>query len=255
MNKKTLFTFVIIFLIHSLMCIKEGTSKELSAGNLPFSEKEELTYDLTWMGILAGTAKISITGRINKWNRKVYHVSSRADSSDFLSLIYKVEDRASTYIDANRTYPLYYSIKQREGRYRADRTIIFDQKNNRASFIKNVNPPKEFSIPPDVQDPLSSFFFVRSKKLTVGKSLYVNTFSGTMTYRVEVQVIKKERIKTILGKVDTIVIKPILDFPGIFRHKGNIYIWLTDDQKRLPVRMKTEIVFGAVSATLTGYTR
>jgi len=68
-------------------------------------------------------------------------------------------------------------------------------------------------------------------------------------------VIKKERIKTILGKVDTIVIKPILNFPGIFRHKGNIYIWLTDDQKRLPVRMKTEIVFGAVSATLTGYTR
>lgn len=255
MNKKALFIFIIIFLIHSLMYTKKGTSKELSAGNLPFSQKEELTYHLTWMGILAGTAKISITGRINKWNRKVYHVSSRADSSEFLSLIYKVEDRVNTYIDAYGIYPLYYSIKQREGHYRADRTIIFDQKNNRASFIKNVNPPKEFSIPPEVQDPLSSFFFVRSKKLITGKSLYVNTFSGKKTYRVEVQVIKKERIKTILGKVDTIVIKPILNFPGIFRHKGNIYIWLTDDHKRIPVKMKTEIVFGAVSATLTDYTQ
>jgi hypothetical protein len=253
--RRIIFLFIILsFLIFSLVSSSSLSekSKDFPAGSL-LPEKEELTYQLTWLGILAGTAKLSVSEKTIKWNKVVYHITSQADSSEFLSLIYRVEDRVNTYIDAAGFYPLYYSINQREGHYKANRTIIFDQKNTRASFIKNIDPPMEYFVPPAVQDPLSSFFYVRRQGLKPGNSIYVDTFSGNKTYRVEVQIIKRERIKTIFGTTDTILIKPILNFHGIFRHKGNIYIWLTDDERKLPVRMKTEIVFGSVSATLVSY--
>ena len=252
--RRTIFLFIILCLFIPFLPSHSSPAKnrDLSAGSL-LPGKEELTYQLTWLGIVAGMAKLSVSEKIIKWNKVVYHIVSRADSSEFLSLIYKVEDRVNSYIDAAGLYPLYYSIDQREGHYRANRTIIFDQKNTRASFIKNIDPPVESLVPPAVQDPLSSFFYVRRQSLEPGNSIYVDTFSGRKTYKVEVQIIKRERIKTIFGKTDTVLIKPILNFPGIFRHKGNISIWLTDDERKLPVRMKTEIVFGSVSATLVSY--
>lgn len=173
-----------------------------------------------------------------------------------MSLIYKVNDRVHSYIDTSGFYPWYYSIKQREGRYRANRIITFDHKNNKAFFTKNDNPPQEFSVPSMVQDPLSTLYFLRTKDLAVGKSVYIDTFSGKKTHRVEVQIIRREKIETIFGKIDTILVKPILDnidFKGIFRHKGNISIWLTNDKKKLPVKMKTKIFVGSVNATLIDY--
>ncbi len=53
-----------------------------------------------------------------------------------------------------------------------------------------------------------------------------------------------------LGRVATIVVQPHMDFTGIFRKAGNILIWMTDDERKIPVRMKTTIVYGQVSAVL-----
>jgi len=259
MYKKIVFVFIIILIFFYISPLYPSYYKELkgsSIDNIPFTEKEELTYHITWMGISAGTAKMCIKEKINKWNKELYHIASQADSSEFVSLIYKVKDRAHSYIDTSGIYPWYYSIKQREGRYRANRIIIFDQENNKAFFTKNDNPPREFSVPSMVQDPLSTLYFLRTKDLTIGKSVYIDTFSGKKTHRVEVQIVKREKLKTIFGKIDTILTKAILeniDFKGIFRHKGNIFIWLTNDKKKLPVMMKTRIFIGSVNARLIDY--
>lgn len=256
MHRKTIsifFTALVFLSLGPSNALSSERPRQSSVNKIPFSENEELTYKLTWLGVFAGMAKLCIKGKIIKWDKDLYHITSQADSSKFVSLIYKVEDRINSFIDASGLYPWYYSIKQREGRYRARRKIIFDQKNNRATFIKNDNEPKEFSVPPGVQDPISSLYFIRGRDLTTGKSVYVNTFSGKKTHRVEVQIIKKEKIDTMFGKTDTVLIRPILNFHGIFRHKGKIFIWLTDDNKRLPVKMRAEIFIGSVVATLIDY--
>jgi hypothetical protein len=69
---------------------------------------------------------------------------------------------------------------------------------------------------------------------------------------IEVQVLKKERIKTVLGEVNTILINPLLKNEGIFERKGAIFIWLTDDERRIPVKMKTKVAIGSITATLVG---
>jgi hypothetical protein len=67
---------------------------------------------------------------------------------------------------------------------------------------------------------------------------------------VEVQVVKKEKLDTVLGEINTIQVRPIMKSEGIFERKGAIDIWLTDDDRRIPVRMKTKIKIGSITATL-----
>ena len=59
-------------------------------------------------------------------------------------------------------------------------------------------------------------------------------------------------MSTKLGSVDTIVIKPLMKSEGIFNRKGDMFIWLTDDERRLPVKMRTKVVVGSITATLVG---
>jgi len=65
-------------------------------------------------------------------------------------------------------------------------------------------------------------------------------------------VLRKEKIKTSLGTFDTIVIKPLMQSEGIIDKKGEMFIWLTDDNRLLPVKMKTKVKIGSVTATLVG---
>jgi hypothetical protein len=65
-----------------------------------------------------------------------------------------------------------------------------------------------------------------------------------------VQVLKKDRIKLPIGTFDTVIVKPLMQSEGIFNRKGEIYIWLTDDEKHIPVKMQTKVAVGSITATL-----
>ena len=61
---------------------------------------------------------------------------------------------------------------------------------------------------------------------------------------------KRETIKTDLGTFKTVKVEPVLDGDGIFNSSGRIFIWFTDDEKRLPVLMQCEIKLGSIKAEL-----
>ena len=106
----------------------------------------------------------------------------------------------------------------------------------------------------NVFDPLSVLYYVRTMKLETGKSAYVDIFDSKKLWNVEVQVLRREKISTILGEVETIVIKPLMKSEGIFNRKGEVLIWLTDDRKRIPVKMQTKVAVGSITATLVSGT-
>jgi len=78
----------------------------------------------------------------------------------------------------------------------------------------------------------------------------VDIFDSKKLWNVEIQVLRKERVNSIMGDVNTIVVKPLMKSEGIFNRKGDMYIWLTDDEKRVPVRMQTKVAVGSITATL-----
>jgi len=101
-------------------------------------------------------------------------------------------------------------------------------------------------------DTLSSFYYFRSVALQVGKSSFIDIFDCKKLWNTEVQVLRREEIETPLGHFKTVVIKPILKSEGIFARTGDMFIWLTDDERRIPVLMKSKVKIGSITATLVG---
>lgn len=212
---------------------------------------EKLVYDLTWTGIKAGTASLELINDAN-----TFKIVSTARSADWISVFYTVEDRAESVLSKNSSLsdigqPIKYRLRIREGSHRKDKEVTFDRNNNKAKYVDYLkNEKKEFDVPVSTLDPISSFYYLRLMKLVVGESVYVTIFDSQKVWDVEVQVLRKEKVVLPMGTFDTVVVKPLMKSEGIFNRKGEIFIWLTDDTKHIPVKMLTKVAVGSVTATL-----
>jgi uncharacterized protein DUF3108 len=223
---------------------------ESRSAAMPFFVGEELRFEVRWMGLLAGNASMAVSGQVTKDGHDVYHIQSLAESSPLFSLFYNVRDRGETFIDVRELYPWYFHLDQREGSRIAQRTVAFDQPRGIAIYTKNQEIPQEVKVPVGVQDSLSSFYILRTLPLQVGQSIHLHTFSNGKTYDLEVQILRREKIEAYWGTVDTLVVQPLMRFQEILRQKGDVLIWVTDDERRLPIRMRTAIKVGSIEATL-----
>jgi hypothetical protein len=219
---------------------------------LALSIPEKLIYNLTWAGIMAGTATQEIADEKDR-----VRIISTARSADWLSVFFEVEDLIETTLiripGQLLGLPRTYRMKIREGKHRRDREIRFDHEAGKAQYTDHLSNEKvELEITRNTYDIYTSFYYVRSIPLEVGKSVFISILDGKELYNLEVKVLQKERIKTSLGEFNTIKIKPVMKSEGIFQKKGNIYIWLTDDARRLPVKMQSKVFIGSVTATLAG---
>lgn len=223
-----------------------GTADAL---NIP----ERLEYDLIWMGLTAGRAVIEI-----KKEGNMIKIMTTTDSAKWLSAIYHVEDRIESVANKIGTalQPISYRIHLKEGRHRKDKEVRFDRAGKKALYTDHLNSEKqEFNVPAEIFDPISAFYHIRDMDMRVGKSMYVSVFDSKRVWNIEVKVLGKEVVDSPAGpagKFNTFVIKPLLKSEGIFSRKGDIHIWLSDDKKKIPVRLKSKIPVGSVTAVLVG---
>jgi hypothetical protein len=230
-----------------LLSAPAASAGEPAAG---FQILETLRYDLRWIGLKAGSSSMSIV----RGEDKRLAIVSTAKSAGWVSVFYPVEDLVVSRLEeGSGRYPVLYQIKTREGNSRKDKEVRFHQSEGRAEYIDNLKQEKfDFPLPQAMFDPLSGFYQMRRAELTVGESSYVPIFDSKRIWNVEVKVLKKERVKVPAGSFDTVLIKPILKSEGIFSRKGDIYIWLTDDERKVPVKVKTEVLVGSIIAELVG---
>ncbi len=207
--------------------------------------REKLLYDIYWLGIYSGNAVLEAI-----YHRDTLKIISRVNSAPFISTFYTVQDYAESVIIKGRA--AYFRIQQREGRYRSDKETVFDVINGKITYfdyLKGKN--KEHTINGVVWDVISGFYYLRTQSLTIGQVIYINVFDSNKLLKAEVSVLRKEKIKVSgRGNVSTIVIKPVLKSEGLFRKKGDIYIWLTDDKAKIPVKVETTVPIGKVVAKL-----
>jgi hypothetical protein len=218
--------------------------------NRAFGVGELLEFDVKYGKLPAGSATLAIPEIVNFDGRDCYRVTSNANSNGVVSVFYKVRDHVESFIDVDGLFPRKFHKSLREGGYKADRTTVFNQKEHLAVTGNDTIPTYSF-----VQDPLSSLYYVRTQELIPGKDVLIDNHTDKKNYPLRVIVHKKETIEVPAGKFDCIVVEPVMRAEGIFKAKGSIKIWLTDDACKMPVLMKTEVFFlGSISAQLSKYT-
>jgi hypothetical protein len=229
--------------------------KHIKTVNHAFVPGEKLTYAISWSKILdAGIAVMEVKDGPEIDGRQTYHFVVSTHSVGVVEQFYPVRHFVESFVDANELYSLSFSLKESLGRNKKKRRreMTIDHKDNSVRFRLNEDPLEIFSVPKHVQDALSSLYYVRSRNdFTIDKPITVNVFDSGKTWAVEVYTLGKERIETPLGAFDTIKVKTYPKYEGVFMNKGEIFIWITDDEKKIPVLMKSTITIGSIVSTLT----
>ena len=214
---------------------------------------ERLEFNVYVLGIYAGRAvqEATVTGG----RMQIVHT---AVSADWLRWIYKVDERIVSVVATSPAdqigLPIRFTEKIHEGRPRYDKEVDFDFHTMKATVKDNKEKrTTTHDITNKTYDSLSSFYAVRDTPLTIGKPVFIDVFDGKRLHSTEVQVLRRERLKVKAGEFNTIVVKPIMKTKGIFEKTGDVFIWLSDDNRRLPVKMSSAAKIGAVTAELASF--
>ncbi|HZI89271.1 MAG TPA: DUF3108 domain-containing protein [Candidatus Polarisedimenticolia bacterium] len=214
---------------------------------VPWRVGEYFQFSIDWSGLNGGNALMQVQNRQTVDGHRVWRVVTKAESNSFVSKFYKVRDRAETLIDAESLYTRRFEKHLREGGYRKDLVVRFDQGGRKALYEGG----KSVDVPPRVHDVLSAFYYVRTCPLPDGGSVSIPTHDNEKSYDMVVKVLRRERVEVPAGKFDCVVVEPVLKSEGIFKSKGEMFVWLSDDDRRIPVQVKSKVPIGSISVTLT----
>jgi hypothetical protein len=223
---------------------------------LPFRPGEKLTYNVTWSVFQAGqvNALLEETGP----NPAAYQIVTTAQSRGIVSKLYDLDDKFRSSLNTQTLCSGGISKQVLEGRRHKQTEIVFDASRKLAilderNLAKSGEPPKhtEESIPPCVEDVVSAFYYLRAQPMRVGDRIQVPVNDGSKTTVVTVEVEAREEIDTPLGRRYAFRVEPAVFGPdSIYKRKGRMLIWFSDDAQHLPLRIKAMISVGTLTGTL-----
>ncbi|MEN2994718.1 MAG: DUF3108 domain-containing protein [Thermodesulfovibrio sp.] len=231
--------------------IQENKKDQSEIENNPFVRfiNESMKFDIYWTGIYVGSAEIYVKGDANEVT-----ITSTVKSASFISNFYYVDDYAESKIQHGK--PKHFRLIQIEGKYRGNKETIFDYVNKEIIFINHIknNTTYHKGIDRVFMDVLSGFFYLRTLPISLNEPVSIDIFDSNKFANVQVKPIKEEKIELLNKKeMETIVIKPLFDTEGLFRRKGDIVIWLSKDENKIPLRIETKIPIGKIIAELREY--
>ncbi|MDH5235200.1 MAG: DUF3108 domain-containing protein [Gemmatimonadota bacterium] len=220
----------------------------LAGAPVPFNEGEQLVYDVKFGVLKVGTGHMRVLGIDTVRSRLAWHVQFTLRGGTFF---YKVNDVYDSWMDVRTLNSLRYIQDTDQGsRERERRYEIFPERSNYNEVAKNNR------VMPSVPDPLddgSFLFFIRTVPLEVGKTYEFNRYFKPDRNPVTIRVLRKERVKVPAGTFNAIVLQPIIKTSGIFSEGGQAEIWLSDDDKRMMLQMKSRLSFGSLNLYLRSY--
>jgi hypothetical protein len=233
-----------------------ANSLAMAADSLPgrhsaITVGERLVFSIRYGMIKAGTAVMEVVDRKKVDGRPAYHIVSTANSNSVFDGIYRVRDRVISLMDEDRLFSLYFEKHLREGRYRVDQQVRFDH----VRAVATYQDGREASISPGAFDVLAAFYRVRTMPLQPGQRFFLESHDNRRNFPLRVTVLRRERVETPAGTFDCLVVEPTLRSGAFFKNEGKLTIWLTDDDRRMPVLMRSKLPIGAISVELTEYRR
>ncbi len=222
-----------------------------------FPVGERMEYSVTWEGIRLGSGSLTVEAIDTLQARAAYRVAlEMAGGPPF----YRVEDRIVSWIVPSPFASLQFAQKQKEGNYRRDRKIILDVESLTYSrydlkgeeYVRSVDEA-DVPIPPGALDEISYLYMVRLLPLEVGQRYEFDRYFKEDGNPATVEVLRREEIRVPAGRFKTIVLRPEIATDGMFGEGGEAEVYLTDDELRIPVRLKTSLIVGSGNMYLTAY--
>ena len=215
--------------------------------------KETLYYTVEWRLITAGKAKLEWTSEPRP--RAGPQVNLRLESVGLVSKFFKVEDDYSANLNAALCGQS-VQMTTNEGSRQRETKVAFDSASRKASYVERdrakntVLAAHEIDTPPCVHDIIGGLYFLRTLTLDPGQSIEVPVSDGKKSVMAKVEAQQREDVKTPMGAFKTIRYEIYVFNDVLYRRPAHLYIWLTDDRRKLPVRVQVRMQFTIGTITL-----
>ncbi|MBI5474373.1 MAG: DUF3108 domain-containing protein [Ignavibacteriae bacterium] len=212
---------------------------------------ERLVFDVSYGPITAGEAIMAIPRYETIAGRNTYRVEFSVNSLPSFDWIYTVRDKYLTFVDVEAIAPLRFEQHIREATYKRDFIADFDQANHVARTSEGNYP-----IPEYVHDIMSAFYYARTLSyagMKPGDYVTLYNFYKDKSHELKVKFLGRQELEVEAGTFNTVVVEPLVKEGGLFKAEGRIVIWLTDDERKIPIRVNTKVVIGSIDVELREY--
>lgn len=216
----------------------------------PFQIGERLTYEVAWLDVPAVIAVMEVASMEGTRGEAVARLVGTAQSTPVITKFFPVDNRVESELDLETLAPDHMTFRRREGQRKEDIEYLFHQKEGMVTTVRE-GTTESLPIPAGTQDIMSCLYYARTiLPPNPGASLKMNVYHDKKNRPVEVRVEAIETIEGVWGKTETLRVLVIMPFYGLFMNQGNIHVWVTNDERRIPVRMKAKVVIGSIVADL-----
>jgi hypothetical protein len=210
---------------------------------VPFGPGERLTYDVKFGVLKVGTGTMEVSELVTVRGREAYHSRFRVRGGTFF---YKVDDLFESWFDTRSLASLRFNLDQNEGKRERERKYeIFPERQTYREGDKAEEP--------SVAEPLdegSFLYFVRTLPLRPGDAYELHRYFRPDRNPVRLRVLRRERVTVPAGTFDAVVVQPTIRTRGIFSEGGRAEVWLSDDEDRVMLQMKSQLSFGSLNLYL-----
>jgi hypothetical protein len=244
MFRRTLF----VTLLTAGLSAVPGTSRAL-----PFEPGEEVALSVSIFSVGVGNIHI-VVHQDQVDGQTVWPIQMRAKTAGLAGAFYKVDDTMTTRFDPATRRSLGSEFLENFGDFHNKETVKFTTESAtvRRDF-KGTTNEQVHPIQPGSTDILSAVYALRDLPLQPGNEYRVPIFTGHRNWEMIATVSKVERVKTDAGKFDAIQVRCRTLFGGKFSTQGDMVVWFSNDDRRIPVKMTAPFALGTMEASLTSY--
>ncbi len=215
-----------------------------------FKAGEELNYRLKYGWFTGAEAHLRVADTDTKFEGKpAWHIIVDGKTAGSFDVFYKVRNRYETFIDRSTLEPYLYTEDRHEAKYKHQDHVEFDHGDGKIKANSGTYPFSE-----QVFDFPSAYYFARNldvSKLKIGDKFDLRYFLDDAIQTLTITYMGKEKAECSLGTFNCLKFNPTI-IPGrIFKKNSKLYLWVTDDRNRIPVRAHVELIVGSVTMDLT----
>jgi hypothetical protein len=224
-----------------------------SEQRVPFAAGETLSYDVSWSSYLtAGTATTTVLEKKPSFNSTAYYIVAEGRPTPLLSKLYSVYYKLDTLLDSFTLLPQRGTVYSEEGKRHRFKTTQFDRAAKKVLFEYKADTTvkSDFATSAVTQDALSAIYVLRAIPLKPGEKMTMPISDNGKNYKVQFDAGASEKVRTPRGDQAALKIRlSVFDDKATSVGK-NVFIWISEDERRLPVKLQADLPVGSFNLLL-----
>ena len=227
----------------------------------PFKVGEKVVHTVSYLGMNAGSLTMEVRPIATVNGKRSYNFRMAINSSPLFSHFYNTDDFVTTLVDYETLVPSVFTLHVKETAQLREGRAFYDSEKGLADFWEKKVTEKDgeeekklqWELPAYSQNVYSSVFYLRNFQWPVGRenAFRVADTGENLVFRAKA--IRKEKLSTAVGDFNAIVIKPEITLQGKYKPVGDIFIWISDDDRKILLRIESKIKIGTLISEISFY--